>query len=71
MDAKTELETLREQVRQLTDAMNEISLQNQTLLLENAKLTQENKKLDYYLNSSSWREYDKRKPKPMFYPSIP
>jgi len=70
MDAKTELETLREQVRQLTDAMNEISLQNQTLLLENAKLTQENKRLDY-LNSSSWREYDKRKPKPMFYPSIP
>jgi regulator of replication initiation timing len=67
MDTNTELNTLREQLRQLTDAMNEISLQNQVLLLENAKLTEENKRLDYYLNSSCWRAYDERQKKRNFY----
>ena len=69
MDTNTELKTLREQLRQLTDTMNEISLENQVLLLENAKLTTDNKNLQRYLESSAW--IDQKRGAPKYYPAVP
>ena len=45
-----ELKSLQEQIRQLTAHSNEISLQNQYLILENAKLLANNRNLEYQIH---------------------
>ena len=51
-----ELKSLQEQIRQLTAHSNEISLQNQYLIMENAKLLANNRNLEYQIHLTTTKQ---------------